>query len=96
MSPGLGLEVGYARPAISSSSRMAAGSEVQEKSISENRPIDPSRAPRKTNKPNDQYSSKLTLSLEDLVGCSFSFSLSAVVGRGFGGADQVEDCSRWL
>jgi hypothetical protein len=44
--------------------------------------------------PMDQCESfKLTLSLEDLVGCSFSFSLSAVVGRGFGGVNLLEDCS---
>jgi hypothetical protein len=33
------------------------------------------------------------LSLEDLVGCSFTFGSSTIVGRGFSGVNLLEGCS---
>ena len=102
-SPELGSEADSGDLVISSSFQMAAGSvskeSTHEKSVSESCLIDPNWGVEgnQDSDPNDQCKSlELTLSLEVLVGCSFSFNFSAVVGWGFCGVNLLEDWSWWL
>lgn len=89
--PEPGSEVVSALRVISSSSQMVAGS-IFKKSISKVVPLIRIEE-GKGDEANDQCKSfKLTLNL-DLPDCSLSFSFSAVVGRGFGGVNLLEDCS---